>query len=82
MLSMIARIQVMLLLLQGMMVHLYQTSYLSPPPTVNLQTPYSVKIMDLDGTLDKCNHESASCSDHITNEHFLSIKLSDQPPTT
>ena len=38
---------------------------------MNLQTPYSVKIMDLDGTLDKCNHESVSCSDHITNEHFF-----------
>ena len=53
---------------------------LAPPPhpIVNLQTPYS----PLDGTLDKCNHESASHSDHIANEHFLSIELSDQPPTT
>ena len=52
----------------------------APSPTVNLQTPYSVKIIDLDGTLDKCNHESASCSDLMNI--FLSIELSDQPPTT
>ena len=51
-------------------------------PTVNLQTPHSVKIADLDGTLDKCNQESASRSDHITDEHFLSMELSNQPPTT
>ena len=60
------------------MAHLYQNLVPQPPPpppTVNLQTPYSVEIMDLDGTLDKCNHESASCSDHITNEHFLSIRV-------
>ena len=77
MLSMIARIQVMLLLLQddGPSVPKPRTSAPPPPPTVNLQTPYSVEIMDLDGTLDKCNHESASCSDHITNEHFLSIRV-------
>ena len=64
---MIARIQVMLLLLQGMMVHLYQP----PPPHCESANPLFSQIMDLDGTLDKCNHESASCSDHITNEHFF-----------